>query len=155
MPPSNPIRRVAVTGMGAVTPVGLGAGATAAALIAGRSGIGQITHFDATGCTARIAGEVRGYDPTAPIGAPVHPRGAGSDPVVAPLTPKDVRKLGRFSHLGMGAGLEAYMDSGLDAHRGRIPSERMGVNLGVGLGALPEIVDMHETWRVGGFRKIS
>jgi 3-oxoacyl-[acyl-carrier-protein] synthase II len=155
MPLSNPIRRVAVTGMGAVTPVGLGAGATAAALIAGRSGIGPITHFDATGCTARIAGEVRGYDPTAPIGAPVHPRGAGSDPVVAPLTPKDVRKLGRFSHLGMGAGLEAYMDSGLDAHRGRIPSERMGVNLGVGLGGLPEIVAMHETWRVGGFRKIS
>jgi 3-oxoacyl-[acyl-carrier-protein] synthase II len=155
MPSSNPIRRVAVTGMGAVTPVGLGAGATASALAAGRSGIGPITRFDATGCTARIAGEVRGYDPTAAIGVPVRPRGAGSDPVSAPLSQKDVRKLGRFSHLGLGAGLEAYMDSGLDSHRAGIPSERIGVNLGVGLGGLPEIVAMHETWRTGGFRKIS
>jgi 3-oxoacyl-[acyl-carrier-protein] synthase II len=47
------------------------------------------------------------------------------------------------------------MDSGLDPHRARIPSERIGVNLGVGLGGLPEIVAMHETWRTGGFRKIS
>ena len=141
--------------MGAVTPVGLGAGATWSALAAGQSGIGPITHFDATGCTARIAGEVRGFDPTAPIGRAVYPRGAGSDPVTAPLSPKDVRKLGRFSHLGIGAGLEAYVDSGLDSHRAELPSERIGVNLGVGLGGLPEIVAMHETWRVGGFRKIS
>jgi len=75
--------------------------------------------------------------------------------VGAPLNPKDVRKLGRFSHLGVGAGLEAYIDSGLDSHRNSLPSERIGVNLGVGLGGLPEIVAMHETWRVGGFRKIS
>ena len=96
-----------------------------------------------------------GYDPTASLGTPVHPRGPGTDPVSAPLTPKEVRKLGRFTHLGLSAGLEAYIDSGLDAHRASIPSERIGVNLGVGLGGLPEIVATHETWRVGGFRKIS
>ena len=63
--------------------------------------------------------------------------------------------MGRFTHLGLGAGLEAYIDSGLDAHRASIAPERIGINLGVGLGGLPEIVATHETWRVGGFRKIS
>jgi 3-oxoacyl-[acyl-carrier-protein] synthase II len=155
MPSSSTTRRVAITGMGAVTPVGLNASATWAALAAGQSGIGPITRFDATGCNARIAGEVRDFDPTAAIANPVYPRGAGSEPVTAALSPKDVRKLGRFSHLGVGAGLEAYIDSGLDAHRADLPSERVGVNLGVGLGGLPEIVAMHETWRTGGFRKIS
>jgi 3-oxoacyl-[acyl-carrier-protein] synthase II len=66
-----------------------------------------------------------------------------------------MRKLGRFSHLGIVASLEAYIDSGLDRVRASLPSERLGVNLGVGLGGLPEIVAMHETWRLGGFRKIS
>jgi 3-oxoacyl-[acyl-carrier-protein] synthase II len=151
----EPYRRVAITGLGAVTPVGLSAPATWAALVAGRSGIGPITRFDASGCTARIAGEVRGFDPTAPIASPVYPRGRGAEPVSAALSPKDVRKLGRFTHLGLGAGLEAYVDSGLDSIRDSIAPERIGVNLGVGLGGLPEIVAMHETWRVGGFRKIS
>ena len=104
---------------------------------------------------SRIAGEVRGYDPTAPAGFALHPRGAGSEPVTAALSPKDVRKLGRFSHLGLGAGLEAYADSGLDSDQGFPAAERIGVNLGVGLGGLPEIVATHETWRTGGFRKIS
>ena len=111
--PSN--RRVVITGLGAVTPVGLSAPDTWASLVAGKSGIGAITHFDATGCTARIAGEVRGFDPTAAIATPVHPRGPGSDPVTQALTPKDIRKLGRFTHLGVAASLEAYIDSGLDA----------------------------------------
>ena len=155
MPVSTPIRRVAITGLGAVTPVGLTAPATWAALIAGTSGIGPITRFDATGCTARIAGEVRGFDPTAARATALYPRGAGTEPVTAALSPKDVRKLGRFSHLGLGAGLEAYADSGLDGVRDRLPAERIGVNLGVGLGGLPEIVATHETWRTGGFRKIS
>jgi 3-oxoacyl-[acyl-carrier-protein] synthase II len=154
--PAFPLsRRVAITGLGAVTPVGLGVPATWSALTAGRSGIGPITHFDPTGCSARIAGEVRHYDPTAPIGQAVYPRGPGTAPVTAALTPKEVRKLGRFTHLGLGAGLEAYADSGLDSHRAELPSERIGVNLGVSLGGLPEIVAMHETWRIGGFRKIS
>jgi 3-oxoacyl-[acyl-carrier-protein] synthase II len=155
MPVANPFRRVAVTGMGAVTPVGLTAPATWLAFTSGRSGIGPITRFDASGCTARIAGEVRDFDPTATIAAVVHPRGRGADPVSAALSHKDVRKLGRFTHLGLGAGLEAYVDSGLDSIRDSIASERIGVSLGVGLGGLPEIVAMHETWRLGGFRRIS
>lgn len=155
MPNAKNSRRVAVTGMGAVTPVGLSAPATWAALIEGKSGIGPITHFDATGCTARIAGEVKGFEPTKPLREPIHPMGAGTEPLTAALSPKDLRKLGRFSHLGITAGVEAYVDSGLDAHRASIAPERIGVSLGVGLGGLPEIVATHEVWRLGGFRKIS
>src|ERR1022692_4060493 len=57
--------------------------------------------------------------------------------------------------LSLHDALPIYVDSGLDSFRGSIPPERIGVNLGVGLGGLPEIVAMHETWRQGGFRKIS
>jgi 3-oxoacyl-[acyl-carrier-protein] synthase II len=66
-----------------------------------------------------------------------------------------VKKLGRFTQLGLGAGLEAYVDSGLDAVRATLRSERLAINMGVGLGGLPEIEAMHETWKTGGFRKIS
>src|SRR5687767_5770206 len=62
--PSAPTRRVVITGIGAVTPCGNTATDTWAALIAGRSGIGRITRFDPTGCTAQIAGEVRDFDPS-------------------------------------------------------------------------------------------
>ena len=155
MPVAHPLRRVAITGLGAVTPVGLTAPATWDSFTAGRSGIGPITRFDASGCTARIAGEVKGFDPTAPLASLLHPRGPDANAVTAALSHKDLRKLGRFAHLGIVAGLEAYVDSGLDSFRGSIPPERIGVNLGVGLGGLPEIVAMHETWRQGGFRKIS
>ncbi len=148
-------RRVAITGLGAVTPVGLTAPATWSALTAGRSGIGRLERFDAAECASRIAGEVRNFDPVAPRCSPVYPRGAAGGAVTAPLSPKEVKKLGRFSHLGLAAGLEAYADSGLDAVRGTLRPERIGVNLGVGLGGLPEIVAMHEVWRTGGFRKIS
>lgn len=148
-------RRVVITGLGAVTPVGNSVAATWAALIAGRSGIGKITRFDATGCAAQIAGEVKDFDPTRSVGAPVFPRGASGEPVMAPLTPKEVKKLGRFTHLGLGAGLEAYVDSGLDAVRATLQPERLAINMGVGLGGLPEIEAMHDTWKTGGYRKIS
>ena len=148
-------RRVAITGLGAVTPLGNSAPATWAALTAGRSGITQIARFDPTGCTAQIAGEVKSLEPAAPLSQPLYPRGPQASPLVTAISPKEVKKLGRFTHLGMAAGLEAYADSGLDAVRAALPPERMGVNLGVGLGGLPEIVAMHETWREGGFRKIS
>jgi 3-oxoacyl-[acyl-carrier-protein] synthase II len=148
-------RRVVITGLGAVTPVGNTAADSWATLIAGRSGIGRITRFDPTGCAAQIAGEVRGFDPARPLPAPLHPRGAGSEPILQATTPKDVKKFGRFTHLGAAAAVEAYADSGLDAHRAEFSPERMGVNLGVGLGGLPEMEAMHDTWKAGGFRKIS
>jgi 3-oxoacyl-[acyl-carrier-protein] synthase II len=146
---------VVITGIGAVTPCGNNAADTWAALVAGRSGLGRITRFDPTGCTAQIAGEVKGFDPTRPLPAPLHPHGPDGDPLTQTLTPKDVKKFGRFTHLGVGAAVEAYADSGLDAHRATLASERMGVNLGVGLGGLPEMEAMHDTWKAGGYRKIS
>ncbi len=153
--PTQPSRRVVITGLGAVTPCGNTAAETWSALVAGRSGIGKITRFDAALCNAQIAGEVRGFDPSRPLPAPLRPRGAASEPMLQALTPKDVKKFGRFTHLGVGAAVEAYADSGLDAHRDTLNAERMGVNLGVGLGGLPEMEAMHDTWKAGGFRKIS
>ena len=146
---------VILTGLGAVTPVGQTAAATWEALTAGRSGIARITRFDATECTAQIAGEVKDFDPVAVRCAPVYPRGPAGPAVTASLSAKEVKKLGRFSHLGLAAGLEAYADSGLDGVRATLSPERIGINLGVGLGGLPEIVATHETWKQGGFRKIS
>ena len=156
-PPTNVItrRRVVITGIGAVTPLANNALDTWSSLVAGRSGIGSITRFDASGCTARIAGEVRNFDPTAPLPAPLHPRGPSGEPLLAATSPKDAKKVGRFTHLGLVAGIEAYADSGLDGCRTTLAPERVGVNVGVGLGGLPEIVAMHETWRLGGYRKIS
>ena len=148
-------RCVVITGLGALTPVGLSAPATWAALVAGRSGIGRITRFDPAGCTAQIAGEVKNFEPAAPLPRPLHPRGPVAEPLISAVTLKEVKKLGRFSHLGLAAAIEAYADSGLDDARATLPPERAGVNLGVGLGGLPEIVAMHETWREGGYRKIS
>src|SRR4051812_5656175 len=93
-------RRVVITGLGAVTPCGNSAAETWSALINGRSGLGRITRFDPTNCSAQIAGEVKGFDPTRPLPKPIFPRGPGSDPVTQTLTPKDVKKFGRFTHLG-------------------------------------------------------
>jgi 3-oxoacyl-[acyl-carrier-protein] synthase II len=154
-PASTPARRVVITGIGAVTPCGNSAPDTWAALTAGRSGIARITRFDPTGCTVHIAGEVKNFDPARLLPAPLHPRGPGSEPMTQAITLKDVKKFGRFTHLGAGAAVEAYADSGLDAHRATLDPERMGVNLGVGLGGLPEMEAMHDTWKAGGFRKIS
>jgi 3-oxoacyl-[acyl-carrier-protein] synthase II len=150
-----PRRRVLLTGIGAVTPVGNSAAETWSSLVAGRGGIGRITHFDPTGCASQIAGEVRNFDPRTPLAAPLHPRGLAEPPVTAAVSPKEFKKFGRFTHLGLAAGLEAYVDSGLDGIRASVPSHRFGANLGVGLGGLPEIVAMHEVWREGGFRRIS
>ena len=155
IPSTQARRRVVITGLGAVTPVGLNAPATWAGLIAGRSGIGPITRFDAAECPVKIAGEVRNFDPVKPLAAPLHPRGPGGEAVTAAFNAKDMKKFGRFTHLGTAAAVEAYADSGLDAHRASLPAGRFGVNLGVGLGGLPEIEATHATWQKEGFRKIS
>jgi len=98
---------------------------------------------------------VRDFDPARPLAAPLRPRGAASDPIAQAMSQKDIKKFGRFTHLGVAAAAEAYVDSGIDAHRDQVSAERMGVNLGVGLGGLPEMEAMHDTWKAGGFRKIS
>ena len=148
-------RRVAITGIGAVTPCGNSAAETWASFVAGRSGIGRITRFDASTCTAQLAGEVKDFDVTRPLPQALSPRGLANNPLTQVLTPKDVKKFGRFTHLGAAAAVEAYADSGIDAARAQYSAERMGVNLGVGLGGLPEMEAMHDTWKAGGFRKIS
>jgi 3-oxoacyl-[acyl-carrier-protein] synthase II len=148
-------RRVAITGIGAVTPCGNTAAETWASLVAGHSGIGRITRFDPTGCNAQIAGEVKGFEVTKALAAPLHPRGTANEPLTQVLTPKDVKKFGRFTHLGAAAAVEAYADSGLDKHRAELSGDRMGVNIGVGLGGLPEMEATHDTWKAGGYRKIS
>ncbi|TAG29438.1 MAG: beta-ketoacyl-ACP synthase II [Verrucomicrobia bacterium] len=136
-------------------PVGTGVLSFHAGLLAGRSGIGPITRFDATLCSAKIAGEVRGFEATAALPIPLRPRGASGEALASAFTLKDAKKFGRFTHLGAAAALQAYTDSGLDARRDQLDATRLGVNLGVGLGGLPEIEAMQETWKTGGFRKIS
>jgi len=153
-PSTNGRRRVAITGIGAITPLGLSTDETWGALTAGRSGIGPITRFDAANCPVKIAGEVRGFDPTQG-GYSLYPRGKKGGEVTAAFNTKEMRKVGRFSHLGVAAALEAYADSGLDAIRDTLPPERCGINIGVGLGGLPEIEAMGDVFRSGGYRKLS
>jgi 3-oxoacyl-[acyl-carrier-protein] synthase II len=148
-------RRVAITGIGAVTPVGNSAAATWAALQAGKSGIATITRFDTAGCPVTIAGEVKDYDPSARLATPLYPRGVSGEALEGVLNPKDVKRFGRFTHLGLGAAIDAYIDSGLDAHRAALSPERMGVNIGVGMGGLPETIAMNDVLRTSGYRRIS
>lgn len=148
-------RRVAITGLGAITPVGNSAPATFEALQSGQSGIGPITRFDSSGCPVLIAGEVKNFDPCSVLEKPLYPRGVSGEALTQLFSLKDAKKYGRFTHLGVAAAVEAYKDSGLDAQRSAINPERLGVNIGVGLGGLPETLSMYDTFKAGGYRKIS
>lgn len=145
-------RRVVVTGMGAVTPVGNTLGETWRSVVEGRSGAGRITLFDIGDCAAQIACEAKGYDVTRAVG-PFHP--APGVTLSQACNSKEARRIGRFCHFGISAGLEAYGDSGLDSYRDRILPERMGVNMGVGMGGLGEIEDVHNEFLAKGYRRIT
>src|SRR5215217_6192115 len=107
-------RRVVITGMGVVTPIGNDVKTFWDNLVAGKSGIGPITQFDATEYDCRIAGEVRGFEPAKIF-----------------KTPKDVRRTDRFTHLAVGAAKEAMADAGFD---GPVSDpERFGCVLGSGI----------------------
>ncbi|HEY5331989.1 MAG TPA: beta-ketoacyl synthase N-terminal-like domain-containing protein, partial [Solirubrobacterales bacterium] len=106
-----------VTGLGALTPVGLDAPSTWRALVAGQSGIGPITHFDASGLATRIAGEVSGFDPVEVLGA------------------KRAHRSARFSQLAIAAAREAVADAGLDIEA---ESDRVGVAIGSAVAGTPE-----------------
>ncbi len=157
-------RRVVVTGIGAVSPLGLTAPESWKNALEGRPGIGKITLFDTVDCPVQIAGEVKGFDVTKPLPTPVRPR-PSEEPVTVAANPKDARKIGRFSHFAMVAAIEAYADSGLDRHRGpsgadgasvpTVDATRMGVNIGVGMGGLPEIEDVHNDFLAKGYRRIT
>jgi 3-oxoacyl-[acyl-carrier-protein] synthase II len=128
-------RRVVVTGLGAVSPVGNDVGTTWEALLAGRSGIGPITRFDASGLSCRIAGEVKDFD------------------LAGYITAKEARRMDVFIHYGIAASAQAIKDSGIeitDANR-----ERIGCVIGSGIGGLPMIEDNHTELLSRGPRRVS
>ena len=128
-------RRVVVTGMGIVSPVGIGVSASWANILAARSGIATITRFDASAFPSRIAGEVKNFE------------------VTQYLSGKDARRYDTFVHHGQVATMEAVRDAGLEDYRG--DHERIGVCIGSGIGGLPMIEDTHRAYVQGGLRKIS
>ena len=128
-------RRVVITGLGIICPVGIGISTVWKNIVAGKSGITRITRFDASAMAAQIAGEVKDFDATQFLSA------------------KDVRRMDRFIHFGLVAGMEAFKDSGLEVSEQN--AERFGVNIGSGIGGLPMIEDTHNDYLAGGPRKIS
>ena len=128
-------RRVAVTGVGLVSPLGIGNDENWNALLAGRSGIGPITRFDASQFTCRIAGEVKGFDPSLYV------------------EKKEIKKMDTFIHFAMAAAQFAMKDSGLpvtDENR-----ERIAVVIGSGIGGLTIIEETQKNYLQKGVRTIS
>lgn len=131
-------RRVVITGLGIISPVGNTVSDAWGNVIAGRSGITRITRFDASAFASQIAGEVRDFD------------------VTDYLSSKDARRMDIFIHYGMAAGIQAVRDAGIDkvAESG-LDAERIGVNIGSGIGGLPMIENTYDAYHAGGPRKIS
>jgi 3-oxoacyl-[acyl-carrier-protein] synthase II len=126
---------VVVTGIGLVSPVGNTVAETWDGIVAGKNGIGRITRFDASAFKSQVAGEVKGFD------------------VGTYLSAKEARRMDVFIHYGMAAGIQAVRDSGLIATEEN--ADRIGVNIGSGIGGLPMIEDTHQDFVAGGPRKIS
>lgn len=145
-------RRVVVTGMGAVTPLGLTVSESWKNAMEGRSGIARTTLFDLTDCPVEISGEVKNFDVTQPVG-PYHP--SPTTQVTQAANSKEARRVGRYVHLALAAGLQAYGDSGLDQVRSQISPDRMGANIGVGMGGLPEIEAVHNEFLAKGYRRVT
>lgn len=129
------MRRVVVTGLGAVTPVGIGVEESWKALTNGESGIGLVTRFDASDFPSRIAGEVKGFDAEAYIDK------------------KDIKKMDTFMHYAIAGCQMAMEDSGLSITDEN--AERVGVMVGAGMGGLPAIERYHEAYLQHGPKKIS
>ena len=128
-------RRVVVTGLGIISPVGLTLNENWSNITNGVSGIGKITHFDASEFPCQIAGQVDDFDPT------------------QYMTPKDARKMDRFIQLGMAAGLDAFADSGLEVTEEN--AERIGVHVGSGIGGIHTIEECTRTYMERGVRRVS
>jgi len=128
-------RRVVVTGLGVVSPVGIGTQTAWDNLVAGQSGITRITKFDPTPFASQIAGEVKGFN--------------AEDFIPA----KDARRMDTFIQYGLAAGLEAFRDSGLEVTDAN--AERIGVTIGSGIGGLGLIESTNDSYDEGGPRKIS
>ncbi len=128
-------RRVVVTGLGILSPLGNDLATSWDGIINGRSGIGQITHFDTSAFATKIGGEVKDFDPTQWI------------------APKDVKKMDPFVHYGVAASMMAIADAGLEISGEG--AERIGVAIGAGIGGLRGIEETTLKWAEGGPRKIS
>jgi 3-oxoacyl-[acyl-carrier-protein] synthase II len=128
-------RRVVVTGLGILSPVGNDLESSWDSIVNGRSGIGPITHFDASSFPTRIAGEVKGFDPAKWIAA------------------REIKKMDSFVHYGVAASLMAIHDAGLEINEA--DAERIGVAIGAGIGGLKGIEDTTLKFKEGGARKIS
>jgi len=128
-------RRVVVTGLGIISPVGNGVPEAWKNIIAGTSGITRITRFDPSPFSSQIAGEVKGFDPAQHLSA------------------KEARRFDTFIHYGLAAAIEAIKDAGLDFERER--REQVGVCIGSGIGGLPLIEETHKAVLASGPRKIS
>ena len=128
-------RRVVVTGMGAVSPLGLNVKESWETALAGKSGITTITKFDISKFATQFAGQVKGFD------------------VTKYLSAKEAKKMDVFIHYGIAAGVEAIEDSGLEITETN--AERIGVAIGSGIGGLPGIEKGHNSYLRGGPRKIS
>ena len=128
-------RRVVITGMGMISPLGNDLASSWDAIANGRSGLGPITSFDASLFTTRIAGEIRDFDPT------------------AYMSPKDVKKMDAFIHYGIAASLMAMDDSGLEVTEAN--AERIGAIIGAGIGGILGIEEQTAKYLEGGPRKIS
>ena len=128
-------RRVVVTGLGLITPVGIGVAESWTNIINGQSGIGKITKFDCSSFPSQVAGEVKNFDP------------------LAYIPPKDARRMDTFIQFGIAAGIEAFKDSGIEVNDSN--SERIGVSVGSGIGGINLIEATGEVFDEGGVRKIS
>ena len=133
--PHSQRRRVVVTGLGCVSPVGNSVAESWQSLMSGRTGIANITRFDASGLSVHFAGEVKGFNM--------------EDYVAA----KEARHMDVFIHYGIAAGLQALDDSGLEVTEAN--AERLGVMVGSGIGGLPMIEDTHTEYTNRGARRIS
>ena len=130
-------RRVVITGMGIVSPVGYDLHTAWDNIVNGRSGIDRITRFDAeaAGLTTLIAGEVKGFD------------------IAQYLPVKEARQMDTFIHYGVAAGIQAWVDSGLEVTEAN--AERIGVLVGSGIGGLPRIEETQKDYLERGARRIS
>ncbi|HUJ86360.1 MAG TPA: beta-ketoacyl-ACP synthase II [Burkholderiales bacterium] len=128
-------RRVVVTGLGIVSPVGVTVPEAWENVLAGKSGITRITRFDPARLASQIAGEVKGFD------------------IAQYLSPKEARRMDTFIHYGMAAGLQAWRDAGVNISGA--DAERAGINFGSGIGGLPLIEATHDELLKNGPRRIS
>lgn len=127
-----------ITGLGIISPVGNSVSDAWANILAGKSGVTRISRFDSSPFASQIAGEVKGFD------------------ITNYLTAKDARRMDVFIHYGMAAGIQAVKDAGIeDIAASNLDPERIGVNIGSGIGGLSMIEGTYDAYHAGGVRKIS